>query len=212
MRSRREAKRILRAFGKAEGKARIRYVDSFMPEKISFFGSINYRHMLRRIGIVILVMVLIMAMAVSVYATITHYLNYKRVELQDHDQYISLEDNAHPDGTYDAITFFEPTYIPDGYILKSEEFIEEIQYKNIIYVGKYGKALDIMESPEGMRFQIDNETYSRSTEIIGDTEVVIYSCEGETIGILQYDKTVILIHGSVSLDEINKIIRFISCT
>ena len=42
-RSEREAKKILKAFGKAELKARVEYVDSFLPEKASFWRSISYR-------------------------------------------------------------------------------------------------------------------------------------------------------------------------
>ena len=206
MRSKKEAKRILKAFGRAEGKARIEYIDSFLPEKTSYIGSINYKHMLRRAAIVVVLMVMIMALAASAYAAVLHYLNYKRAELSDHDQYSSLEENAHPDGTYDAITFYEPTYIPDGYTLESEDYVEEIQYKHLIYVAKNGKSLSIIEFPEGVKFQVDNETSTRSTEVIDDTEVVIYSFEGETMGILQFDKTVIVIDGSLGLDEIKKII------
>ncbi len=38
MRSNKEAKKILKAFGKEAYKERIEYVDSFMPEKTSFMG------------------------------------------------------------------------------------------------------------------------------------------------------------------------------
>ena len=206
MSSKREAKRILRAFGKEEGKARISYVDSFLPEKTSFVGSISYRHTLRKIGIVVLLMLLILAMTVSAYAAVMYYLNYTRIQRQGHDDFVSVDGGAHPDGTYDEIAFYEPTYIPDGFTLESEEYIEEIQEKDRIYLGENGNALSIMEFPDGRRFSIDNETSTRSTEIVGEAEVVVYRIEGQILAILQYDRTIIMIDGTISLDEIKKII------
>ena len=67
MRNKRKAKRILRAFGKESYKARIAYVNSFLPEKSSYIGSISYRHALRRAVIVALILVMIMALAVTAY-------------------------------------------------------------------------------------------------------------------------------------------------
>ena len=207
MKSKREAKRILKAFGKEEGKARVEYVDSFLPEKTSFIGSISYRHSLRKAGIIVLLMVLIMALAVSAYAAIMHYLNYTKTEHPDNDEYVSIFDNPNQNGTYDDIAFYEPTYMPDGYELDSEKYDEDFQEREWHYIGENGDNLTIKQVPAGIEFHIDNERSTASIENIGDTEVVIYSFEDEIIVVFQYDKTLVIIDGYISLDEVKEIIK-----
>ncbi len=207
MNSKREAKRILRAFGKEEGKARINYVDSFLPEKTSFVGSISYRHSLRKVAIVVLLMVLILAMTVSVYAGVMHYLNYKIVESQTNDRYEPIDSGYHPDGTHDEIAFFEPKYIPDGFTLRSEEYDEVMKMKIWTYSAKYGKHIVIQESPP-IAVYIDNERSTRSTEIVEDTEVAVHIFdEGGIVALLQYDETLIMVSGDLSIDELKKIVE-----
>lgn len=212
MKSKREAKRILRAFGREEGKARIRYVDSFLPEKTSFIGSISYRHMLRRAAIVVVLMAMIMALAVSAYAAVMHYLNYRKIEHQDNDEYLPIDDNAYQHETYDDISFLEPTYIPDDFSLKSEECDEVFKEKTWYYSGTHGKTLEIMEYPAVWGFHVDNERGTLSKETIEDTEVIIYSFSGGVAGFFQmsyfqYERMLISIAGDISIDELRMVIE-----
>ena len=132
-----------------------------------------------------------------------HYLNYRKIEHQDNDEYVSIDSETNQDGAYDSITFYEPTYIPEGYTLKSEV----LQKRVWKYTGKESKYLDIMEYPSVVGFHIDNEGSTRSTDVVGDTEVIIYNFEDGTVGILQCDKTLIIINSCLSSSELIKIIE-----
>ena len=204
MRSDREAKRVLKAFGKEAYKERIKYVDSFLPEKTSFIKSINYRHTLRRVAMVALMVILIMALAVSVYAAVMHYLNYTRVEHPTNDEYVpnSEATDTNPEGI-----FFEPTYVPEGYELESEDYDEIFDEKEWKYVKSDNITLVIRESHSSSAFNIDNERSTRETITIDNYEVVTYDWGEEKNYILQYDDTVITIIGSISSDEVGQIIR-----
>ena len=97
MKSEREAKKILKAYGKAEFRARVNYVDSFIPGKTSFAGAISYRHAFKRLGMITALMILVMALAVSVYAASVHILNYTKIVHDTNDEYrsnIGTVDNA----------------------------------------------------------------------------------------------------------------------
>ena len=204
MRSDRGAKRVLKAFGKEAYKERIKYVDSFLPEKTSFIKSINYRHTLRRVAMVALMVILIMALAVSVYAAVMHYLNYTRVEHPTNDEYVpnSEATDTNPEGI-----FFEPTYVPEGYELESEDYDEIFDEKEWKYVESDNKILVIMESHSNLIFNVDNERSGKDTIMVGNIEVVVYNSEGNKTCLLQYDNTVINIIGSISSDEIEQIIK-----
>lgn len=204
MRSDREAKRVLKAFGKEAYKERIKYVDSFLPEKTSFIKSINYRHTLRKVAMVALMVILIMALAVSVYAAVMHYLNYTRVEHPTNDEYVpnSEATDTNPEGI-----FFEPTYVPEGYELESEDYDEIFDEKEWKYVKSDNITLVIRESHSSSAFNIDNERSTRETITIDNYEVVTYDWGEEKNYILQYDDTVITIIGSISSDEVGQIIR-----
>ena len=204
MRIDREAKRILKAFGREAYKERIKYVDSFLPEKTSFIKSINYRHTLRRVAMVALMVILIMALAVSVYAAVMHYLNYTRVEHPTNDEYVpnSEATDTNPEGI-----FFEPTYVPEGYELESEDYDEIFDEKEWKYVKSDNITLVIRESHSSSAFNIDNERSTRETITIDNYEVVTYDWGEEKNYILQYDDTVITIIGSISSDEVGQIIR-----
>jgi len=212
MRSKKEAKRILKAFGRAEGKARIEYIDSFLPEKTSYIRSINYKHMLRRAAIVVVLMVMIMALAASAYAAVLHYLNYTKIEHKDNDEYVSVDGTSKQDDYYDGVTFFEPTYIPDEYTLQSDEYDEVFQERIWKYSGKNGKAIQITECSADVGFHVDNERSTVSTEIICDMEVLIYSFDDRENGSFQEcycqkDGTLIMIAGNLNIDELRKVIE-----
>ena len=104
MRSDREAKKILRAFGKALYEEHVRYVDSFSQEKVPYYRTISYRHTFRRVIIAALLAILVMALAVSVYAAVTHFLNYDVIVHDNNDEYVS---NNEVIGGGEEIMFFE---------------------------------------------------------------------------------------------------------
>ena len=47
MNSKREAKKILKAYGKAAYQERVKYVDSFSEEKAAFLRKISYRRVMK---------------------------------------------------------------------------------------------------------------------------------------------------------------------
>ncbi len=204
MRSDREAKRVLKAFGKEAYKERIKYVDSFLPEKTSFIKSINYRHTLRRVAMVALMVILIMALAVSVYAAVMHYLNYTRVEHPTNDKYVpnSEATDTNPEGI-----FFEPTYVSEGYELDSEKYDELFDEKEWQYIKSDSKILVIRESHSNPYFNVDNERSDKDIINVGNIEVVVYNSDGKKMCLFQYENTVINIIGQISNDEIEQIIR-----
>ncbi len=202
MKSDREAKKILKAFGKEAYKERIKYVDSFLPEKTSFLGSISYRHTLRRVGMVALLVVLIMALAVSAYAAVMHSLNYTRIEHPTNDEYV-----ANDNGSNEEAVFYEPTYVPEGYELESVECDDLFGDKDWIFRRSDTEVLEISQMTKETHFNIDNEHNTFDKFTIEDVEAVVYKSADEAICIFQYNGTVIIISGSISTEEIDKIIR-----
>ena len=204
MRSDRAAKKVLKAFGKEAYKERIKYVDSFLPEKTSFIKTISYRHAFRRVAMVALMVVLIMALAVSVYAAVVHYLKYTMVEHPTNDEYVANSEAA--DSNKEGV-FFEPTYIPEGYELESKEYDELFDEKEWQYIRKGNEVLIIRQSHGNNNLHVDNERSTRETLVIDNIEAIIYDWEGDKTCILQYDNTVITIIGSINIDEIEQIIK-----
>ena len=207
MGSKGKAKKILKAFGKEEGKARLDYIDSFLPEKTSFIGSISYKHTLRRVGMVVLLTVLALAVTVSAYAAVIHYLNYTKTVHQDNDEYVSNNDSVGQNGYFeDIIDFYEPKYIPEGYALESSNYNEDFQEKEWYYTCGNGDAILIQQVPSYMDFHIDNERSSQTTEIAGNTEINIYETGNEVMGVCQYESTLIIIKGNISVEELKEVV------
>lgn len=202
MRNKRKAKRILRAFGKESYKARIAYVNSFLPEKSSFIGSISYRHTLRRAAIVALVLIMVMALAVSAYAAVKHYMNYTKVVHRDNDSYIANSE-------YDKdkkVVFYEPQYVPERYTLISEETDESQLMVTWNYLGIGNDILTIRCGPDFSNYYIDNEHATTETLTLESVEVVVYVFDSFKICLFQYGDTVVSIMGDLSNEEIIGII------
>ena len=204
MKSEREAKKILKAYGKAEFRARVNYVDSFLPDKTSFAGAISYRHAFKRIGMITALMILVMALAVSVYAASMHILNYTKIAHDTNDEYRS---NI---GTVDKvkdIEFFEPTYVPDRYVIDTVEHDELLQEMTWIYTGPDNENLIISQLPDYANIYIDNERSESEAFALGNLEGVLYDFRDELVCVIQYESTVITISGPVDRDELTQIIR-----
>jgi len=203
MRSDREAKKILRAFGKEAYKERVRYVDSFMPEKVPFMRSISYRHAFRKAVTIALLAILIMALAVSAYAAVMHYLNYTKIVHSDNDEYISNTDfNAETEEN-----FFIPTYVPSEYKLVNEYFDDTGDQIIYVYEDEKSDSLIIRQCLKRDSFHIDNERSESKTIMIENLEVIIYDFSDEILAIMQYDNNWITIAGKVDETELEKIIR-----
>ena len=203
MRNKRKAKRILRAFGKETYKARIAYVDSFLPEKSSFIGSISYRHALRRAAIVALVLIMIMALAVTAYAVVKYYLNYTKVVHSDNDEYV-LNDNSSNKLSVETI---ELTYVPEGYELEYYDYDQQFDEKTWVFARTNGESLIIILSTDLDRFNIDNERSVSEQITVGNLEGIKYSFDGEILCVFQYENMVIRV---ISTLDDNEIVRLIN--
>lgn len=203
MNNKRKAKKILRAFGKEAYRARIEYVNSFLPEKVSYVRSISYRHALRRAAIVALVLIMVMALAVSAYAAVKHYLNYTKVVRPDNDEYVANGEYA----SDQKFTYFEPSYIPDRYSLYMFDDDQLNKYITWEYRGEENKSLTIMQFAEGTNFHIDNENSTSRVKMIGNIEATIYDFPNEILAVTQYDNTVIVIIGGLTDKELEEIVQ-----
>ena len=208
-RSEREAKKILKAFGKAELKARVEYVDSFLPEKASFWRSISYRHAFRRAGMVAVLVILIMALGASTYAAVMHRLNLTKTADQVADRYESKYSDENGDGLYDGeTTYYEPSFIPSGFELVSDTYDDIFKIREWSYKTSDDKVLTIEEMPPGNAgYYFDNERSERSILEINSIEVALYEWEYELASIFQYEDMIFIIKGSISKDDLKNIIE-----
>lgn len=204
MKGEREAKKILKAYGKAEFRARVSYVDSFIPGKTSFAGAISYRHAFKRIGMITALMILVMALAVSVYAASVHILNYTKIVHDTNDEYRS---NIETVDEVKDIEFFEPTYVPDRYVIDTVEHDELFPEMTWIYTGPDNENLIISQLPDYANIYIDNERSESEAFTLGNLEGVLYDFRDEIVCVIQYGSTVIKISGPVDRDELIQIIR-----
>lgn len=207
-----EAKRILKAFGKAEFKSRVEYVDSYLPEKTSFWESISYRHAFRRAGMVAVLVILIMALGASTYAAVMYRLNLTKTVDQMADRYVSEYNDEDGNGLYDGeITYYEPSFIPSGFELISDTYDDVFKVREWSYKTSDGKLLTIEEMPPGNAgYYIDNERSERSVLDISCIEVVVYEWEYELASIFQYEDMIFIIKGSISKDDLRSIIEGIN--
>ena len=204
MRNDRRAKKILKTFGKETYRRRVEFINAAVPDKVSFVGSISYRHALRRAVIVVLLVALIMALAVSAYAAVLHYLNYTRVVNPDNDAYLANKEYNVGD---DEVVFYEPKYVPEGYVLISEEISDNQLMKTWNYRGIFNDILTIQCGPDFGNYFIDNENSTSETVVVGDIEVVVYDFGSFKLCLFQYNDTVVEIIGCLNTDEIKKIIE-----
>ena len=204
MKSEREAKKILKAYGKAEFRARVNYVDSFLPDKTSFAGAISYRHAMKRIGMITALLILVMALAVSVYAASVHILNYTKIVHDTNDEYRSNNETVYK---VKDIEFFEPTYIPDRFVLDKAECDELFQEKTWIYTGPDNETLIIMQHSDDVNIHIDNERSESEAFTVDNLEGVLYDFRDEIACVIQYESTVITITGTIDREELINVIR-----
>lgn len=161
MNPRRQAKKILKLYGKAEYDARISYIKGFLPEEPSFVGRIGFRHLGKRCLVIALILTLTLAMAVVTASAFGIQLfGFKLTEWDDHteirrDEEVVLEGEAR---------FYEPEYIPAGYELLSVDGFED-QDKWCVYENEEGDYLYIDQSmSDNFTANINNEDCTKVSE------------------------------------------------
>lgn len=207
MNPRRQAKKILRLYGKAEYQARIDYIKGFLPEEPSYVGRIGFRHLGKRCLMIVLILTLTLAMAVVTASAFGIQLfGFKLFEYSDHteitrDEEVVLEGEAR---------FYEPTYVPEGYELISEDGFEDLD-KWLVYQDKEGNYLYIDQSiSDSFMANINNENCEIGKEIINEMEVYVYDYYDDEEGsmyVLEKNGTYIDISGVMDDLEFEKIIK-----
>lgn len=207
MNSKREAKKILKAYGKAVYKERVKYVDSFSEEKIPSIRKISYRHMVKRGMIAVLVLILTFSLlVVGANALGIKLLNLSIFETDTHSE---ITGNQEGKAAAEGVKFYKPNYVPEGYSLVDEDGIKNIEM-NYIYKNTKDEYLYIEESVEDKFIShINNEDCEISTETILDMEIRIYRYKepaGSCTYIMKKENTYIEIHGNIQAAEMKKII------
>ena len=206
MNPRRQAKKILKLYGKAEYDARISYIKGFLPEEPSFVGRIGFRHLGKRCLVIALILTLTLAMAVVTASAFGIQLfGFKLTEWDDHteirrDEEVVLEGEAR---------FYEPEYIPAGYELLSVDGFED-QDKWYVYENEEGDYLYIDQSvADGFSSNINNEDCTKDIREVDGMEVLIYRYHDIERGIYIFNKGKMYIRIKSTLDdrEVERIIR-----
>lgn len=208
MNSKREAKKILKAYGKAAYQERVKYVDSFSEEKAAFLRKISYRRVMKRCMLVALILILTFSLLViGANALGIKFLNLSIFETDTHSEITGNRGNKTADAG--EVKFYKPDYIPKGYSLVEEDGIEDIKM-TYIYKNNKDEYLYINESVEDkFSHQIDNEDCEISTETILDMEVRVYRYKepaNSCIYIMKKGNLYIEISGNLKDDEMKKII------
>lgn len=206
MNSKREAKKILKAYGKAVYKERVKYVDSFSEEKIPAIRKISYRRMVKRSMIAVLVLILTFSLlVVGANALGIKLLNLSIFETNTHSEITGNQEGKA--AAEEEVKFYRPNYVPEGYSLINEEMGDEVS-ASYIYKNQSDEYLYIYESIEDdFSAQIDNEDCEISTETVLDMEVRVYRYEKAGTYLMKKGKIYILISGSVKDKEMKEIIR-----
>lgn len=196
-RYRRQAKRILKRYGKAEYRARLDYIKGFLPEEPSYVGRISFRHLGKRCLVIALILTLTMSMAVVAASAFgIRLFGFNLFEYDDHTE-ITRNEEVMPEG---EARFYEPTYVPEGYELISEDGFEG-QDKWFVYQNEEGEYLYINQSvSDSFIANINNENCEIRKEIIDDME------EEGMMYILEKNGTYVDVSGSINALEFEKII------
>ena len=206
MNPRRQAKKILKLYGKAEYDARIAYIKGFLPEEPSFVGRIGFRHLGKRCLVIALILTLTLAMAVVTASAFSIQLfGFKLTEWDDHTE-IRRDENVVLEG---EARFYEPEYIPEGYELLSVDGFED-QDKWYVYENEEGDYLYIDQSmSDNFTANINNEDCTKDIREVDGVEVLIYRYNDGSGSIWMFTKGKIYCDISSILpdDEVERIIQ-----
>lgn len=204
----REAKKILKAYGKAMYKERIRYVDSFAMEKTPLIHRISYRHMMKRCMLVVLILILTFSiLVIGANALGLKFLNLSFLEFKDHTE-VTVEKGA--EKTEGETKFYMPGYVPEGYELIAKDMFldKELSY---VYENAEGIYLYIDQNiSDSFSAKINNEDCEITTETIGDMEARFYRYYDRSGGgiqcLVRKGDILIDVYGLLKDKEIRKII------
>jgi len=203
---RRQAKKILRLYGKAEYRARIDYIKGFQSEAPSFVGHIGWKHLGRRCLMIALILTLTLALAVIAASAFGIQLfGFNLIEHSDHTE-ISRDEEVVLEG---EARFCEPGYIPEGYELLSEDGFGD-QDKWYVYENEEGEYLYIDQSvSDNFIANINNEECTRENKEVDGIEVLIYRYNDGSGSIWMFvkDKLYCDINSLLPDDEVERIIR-----
>ena len=88
--------------------------------------------------------------------------------------------------------------------VEHDELFQEMTW---IYTGPDNENLIISQLPDYANIYIDNERSECEAFTVDNLEGVLYDFRDELVCVIQYESTVITIHGLVDRDELTKIIR-----
>ncbi len=212
MNSKRKAKKILKAYGKALYKSRVEYVGSFTEDKTPLIRKISYRHLMKRSLVIILVLVMALSLLViGANAVGIKFLNLSFFEKEDHTEVLAKDENVGDSGE-SRYGFYKPGYIPNGFILAGTDEFEgvEITYS---YTNDNDEYLYIAQSTsDDFNATLNNEECEMRQDTIDDMEARIYTYHGikKTLVLLKKGNVYIQISGPVTEDEVRKIVRGLS--
>lgn len=207
MRDKREARKILKALGKAIYQERIHYVDTFVLENPSFFGRISYRHMMKRCLLVAVILILTFSMLVmGANALGIKFLNLSFLEFKDHTE-VTVDKSAGE--TAEETRFYELGYVPEGYeLIGKDGFLE--QELSFVYENGEGVNLYIDQSvSDTFSANLNNEDCEITTEVIGELEARVaryHNTEEGSSYLLRKGNIYIYIYGVLEDEEFRKII------
>lgn len=205
MNPRREAKKILKRYGKAEYDARIAYIKGFLTEEPSFAGRIGWKHAGKRCLMIALILTLTLALAVVTASAFSIQLfGFNLFEYSDHteitrDEEVVLEGEAR---------FYEPTYVPEGYeLINTDKFFDESIDR--VYEDEAGDYLYVEQSvAKNFLTNINNENCTRENMHVDGMEVLVYRYyDGGSLWLFVKGKTYCDINSLLPDDEVEKIIK-----
>lgn len=205
MRSKRKAKKVLKQYGKAAYKERIRYVNSMIETAPSYVGSISWRHMAKKGLIITAVLILSFALlVVSANALGIKLFNFSFFNKSDHVEIVGNENSeaAKPN----PVRFYEAGYVPEGYTFTSEDTFSDIGLNRVYQNSKEEYLYIEQEASDGYISYLDNEDCTVTTETICGMETYIYDYGDLKVYMMQDEKVIIKITGALPAEEFEKII------
>ena len=199
----RQAKKILKLYGKTEYQARVIYVKGFLKEETSISG-ISWKHLGKQCLLIILILTLTLALLLTVASAFGIGLpGFNFLDWNDHTEITRNEEAAPAKNT----RFYEPSYIPKGYTLVNKDKFSGVRTDRA-YEDESGNMLYIEQCKEdSFSSNIDNEDCVRDRTDIDGTEVMIYRYHnGSVLYMMNRQGTVITIFGFVSEKEYRNII------
>ena len=209
MNSKREAKKVLKAYGKALYKSRIEYAASFSEEEEPLFCTTSYRHMMKRSLVIVLVLIMTLSLLViGANALGIKFLNLSFFE--KNDRTVVTKNENTDDTQKSGHGFYKPGYIPPGYSFEGTDEFKDLTttYSYINDDGEY-LTIDQSKSDDDFHLTIDNEDCEIRQDTIEDMEVRIYKYHDTNLilVLLKKEDIYIQISGPISEKEARKIVQ-----